>query len=562
MTRLSKLPAILLVLWCSMLSASYVTASSIEYFYRGNPFVELDSVTGLFSYTDHVSASFSIDCAAAHSEGNCTHLPYDDYLALGAIEMESLDFSAGPVVLPTPDGKVEVNVFSFSTDYLGRIVDWDMDLALAERWLNVDTDNVNGGLDSAAAPGESARVVGKPGNWGKELPVAQSDFDLAVSKTVDNSTPDGPQQAFEFTVSIANPGPGPAADVVVVDKLPPELAIPEGMAVYTSAGYYDVESGRWHVGDLANSLPQVMTIPAVVNTESQPACIINTASIEIGNDINPANNTSSVAVRLPDIQGCADLIIEELFLYQYVSTCEADFAVSFQVRVRNAGPDVAKNVVLEIEESLFEAPGLKIDNPNCEDLRCTWETMSVGQAQTIGGLSEHISISGTSDYFNVDESETWEIRAGVRGEEEDYKPDNNTSTALEVIDPHARAASCDINTGSGDWDLSGVGGGGGCFIATASFGHEGHPYVKTLRDFRDNVLMDSAWGRSAVEFYYRNSPGIASYIAQRENMRTIVRWLLAPVVLAITYPWSALIIFISLGVLLATALTRRHKIIA
>jgi len=70
-----------------------------------------------------------------------------------------MNFSTGPVVLPTADGTVEVS--SFSTDYRGQIVDWDMDLFLSEPRLNVDTDNVNGGIDSAGAPGESASVSGQ-----------------------------------------------------------------------------------------------------------------------------------------------------------------------------------------------------------------------------------------------------------------------------------------------------------------------------------------------------------------------------------------------------------------
>jgi uncharacterized repeat protein (TIGR01451 family) len=529
----------------------------MEYLYRGNRFVELEGIPGFFSSTDRVTAKFIIDCAVAHSEGNCMHLPYDNYVELGAIDLESLRFSAGPIGLPTPDGRVEFSSFSFSTDYMGRIVDWDMDLFLNESGLNVDTDNVNGGLDSAAAPGGSASVSGQPGIWGNELPIAEAEFDIAVNKTVDNPAPDGPQRAVEFTISIENRGPGPATDVVVVDKLPPELSIPEGMAAYTSVGYYDNASGRWEVGDLDNSLPQVMIIPAIVKAEPQPSCIINSASAEIQGDIDPGNNASSVAVRLPDTQGCADLIIEEIFLYQLDTTCEADFPVAFQIRVRNAGPDVATNVVLEIEETFFQAPGLSIDDANCTGLRCTWPVVSVGQSQSTSGVSDHISINGKSDYFNLNEPEKWEIRAEISSEGEDYNPENNIYTKQRQINPHERAASCDTKAPAADWNFSP--GGGGCFIATASYGSDWHPHVQRLRDFRDNVLLKTAWGRKVVEFYYRHSPGFACYISERDSMRIITRWLLTPIVFAITYPWSSLLVLIALGILLYAALTRSRK---
>jgi len=545
--------------FCNMLLASSVAALSMEYLYRGNRFVELEGVTGLFSPTDHVTAKFTIDCAVAHSEGNCRNLPYDDYFRLGAIDAESMSFSAGPVVLPTAEGLFEVSTFTFSTDYWGRIVDWDMDLFLSEPWMNVDTDNVDGGIDSAGAPGESASISGQPGVWGNELSKAESDFDLVVTKTVDNPTPVGPQRAVEFTVSIVNKGPGPVKDVVVVDQLPPELSIPEGMAAYTSTGYYDQGSGRWEVGDLDNSLPQVMTIPALVVAESQPACIINSASTQTEGDIHPGNNESSVAVRVPDTSGCADLIIEELFLYQYDNRCEADFSVGIQIRVRNAGPDVATNVVLEVKEPLFQAPGLKLDNAACDAMRCTWPAIEVGQSLTASGVSEHISINGISDQFNVIEPEKWEISAELNGgEEKDYSPENNTHTSWIQLNPHDRDTTCDTTARAPNWDLSGLGG-GGCFIATASYGSKSHPHVQTLRDFRDNVLMKSAWGRKLVEFYYRYSPEISCYISERHSMRTVTRWLLTPTVFAITYPWLALVVLISLGILLYAVLTRLRK---
>ena len=41
-----------------------------------------------------------------------------------------------------------------------------------------------------------------------------------------------------------------------------------------------------------------------------------------------------------------------------------------------------------------------------------------------------------------------------------------------------------------------------CFVATAVYGSRDAPQVRTLRDFRDNVLMQSSTGRAFVDFYY------------------------------------------------------------
>ena len=41
-----------------------------------------------------------------------------------------------------------------------------------------------------------------------------------------------------------------------------------------------------------------------------------------------------------------------------------------------------------------------------------------------------------------------------------------------------------------------------CFVATAVYGSRDAPQVRTLREFRDNVLMQSPTGRAFVDFYY------------------------------------------------------------
>ena len=61
--------------------------------------------------------------------------------------------------------------------------------------------------------------------------------------------------------------------------------------------------------------------------------------------------------------------------------------------------------------------------------------------------------------------------------------------------------------------------GGGCLIATATFGSELAPQVQQLREIRDNVLLETESGSAFMEsfnqFYYSFSPGIADL--EREN---------------------------------------------
>jgi hypothetical protein len=61
--------------------------------------------------------------------------------------------------------------------------------------------------------------------------------------------------------------------------------------------------------------------------------------------------------------------------------------------------------------------------------------------------------------------------------------------------------------------------GGGCLIATATYGSELAPQVQQLREIRDKELLRTEAGKSFMkkfnDFYYSFSPAIADY--EREN---------------------------------------------
>jgi hypothetical protein len=89
------------------------------------------------------------------------------------------------------------------------------------------------------------------------------------------------------------------------------------------------------------------------------------------------------------------------------------------------------------------------------------------------------------------------------------------------------------------------GGKSGCFIATAVYGSYHDPQVLVLRRFRDDCLLSNAIGRTFVALYYKASPPIARLIQEDGFLRTVIRWMLTPVIYGVKYPNLSLVLLLS-----------------
>ena len=117
---------------------------------------------------------------------------------------------------------------------------------------------------------------------------------------------------------------------------------------------------------------------------------------------------------------------------------------------------------------------------------------------------------------------------------------NNTKYHFVVvaIDDYGNAAPSDVLTATpqpaedlyGALRQGGLDAHGFCFVATAAFGDYDHPQVRLLREFRDRVLLTSAFGRGFTRTYYRYSPPLAAWIERTDGRRFVARGLLWPLV--------------------------------
>jgi len=81
-------------------------------------------------------------------------------------------------------------------------------------------------------------------------------------------------------------------------------------------------------------------------------------------------------------------------------------------------------------------------------------------------------------------------------------------------------------------------GGGGCLIATATYGSELAPQVQMLREIRDNSLLQTQSGQSFMElfnsFYYSFSPAIADYERQNPVFKEAVKLTITPLLASLS----------------------------
>ena len=128
-----------------------------------------------------------------------------------------------------------------------------------------------------------------PGNNNATAPDSPQQADLALTKTVDDSTPNV-GDTITYTITLDNGGPERATDVQVTDPLPAGLTF---VSATPSQGTYDPATGLWTVGTVAVGSPQTLLIQATV---ASPNPQTNTATITHADqfDPNPGNNTASV----------------------------------------------------------------------------------------------------------------------------------------------------------------------------------------------------------------------------------------------------------------------------
>ena len=228
--------------------------------------------------------------------------------------------------------------------------------------------------------------------------------DLAIVKTVDNSTPNVGEDVV-FNLAVTNNGPSDATGVKVTDILP------DGYE-YVTASPLPTSANTWLIGDLANAATTNITITAKVLATGT---YLNTATVDgEQDDPTPDNNTDD----------------------EEPTPLRADLAIL--KTVDEPLPLVGDNVVFTIQvtnNGPADATGVEMTDllPDGYEFVSSSETLNSG-VWSIGNLANGASVQMTIT-AEVLASGTYLNTGRVAGEQDDPNPANNKDDAEASPNP-------------------------------------------------------------------------------------------------------------------------------
>ena len=219
----------------------------------------------------------------------------------------------------------------------------------------------------------------------------------------------------------------------------------------------------------------------------------------MGLELYLKNNHYSIEARV-----CANLLEDNLWDYQ--------------------GPDRVQKLIerskfyalAEIEESKQEALGVNDPTPTDVDPSIfaieQWRSGEITEEELEQKLKEigwpQSKIGELKESKPISQEEVMEV------DEEDFED-------LEIQEEEEKVTTTETPSG-----------GGGCLIATATFGTELAPQVQQLREIRDDVILNTVSGTSFLngfnQFYYSFSPTIADWERQSPIFKNIVQSTITP----------------------------------
>jgi uncharacterized repeat protein (TIGR01451 family) len=283
-------------------------------------------------------------------------------------------------------------------------------LAGATPTLQIEATVVSpGAATNTATISRSDQFDPDPGNNSAGSTVTPQQSDLALTKTVNDPTPNV-GDTVTFTVTLSNNGPDAATNVSITDVVPAGLSL---VTATPSQGTYS--GGVWTVGTVTTSAAQTLTLTALVVS---PGVATNTASVRHADqfDPDPTNNQSSATVTPQQ---------SDLALAKTVNdpTPNVGETVTFTVTLTNKGPDAATNVT--VADAL--PPGLTLVSAAPSQGAYTGGVWTVGTVDPLANPTLTLSALVVSP--------TTETNLATVSHADQYDPDPANNNAAATVTP-------------------------------------------------------------------------------------------------------------------------------
>jgi peptidyl-prolyl cis-trans isomerase B (cyclophilin B) len=140
--------------------------------------------------------------------------------------------------------------------------------------------------------------------------------------------------------------------------------------------------------------------------------------------------------------------------------------------------------------------------------------------------------------FTNEKSYTFAYSNTIENFNNHFSKFNESLNSFEIISQHSsESKSIEENTNQQSKE------GGGCLIATATYGSELAPQVQQLRELRDNQLLQTESGTAFMstfnDVYYSFSPVIADYERENQYFKEAVKVAITPMISTLSLMESA-----------------------
>lgn len=223
---------------------------------------------------------------------------------------------------------------------------------------------------------------------GVDIQLRRLQADLAITKTPSDPAP-GPGDTVTYTIEVTNDGPDIASGVSIVDTLPPGVTL-----VDCGTGAHDPTAGTctWDVGTLGSGGVATVTLTVRIDDPTDATDVATVSSDAEDPDLSDNTATSS-----PET---IDLSLNKSV--SDTTPLQGQF-VTYQVEVRNVGPETATNIVVqEVFPSGLTPTSHLADTGTYDPATGVW-TIPALPPGTDADLSITTTVTGAGPFTNVAE---------------------------------------------------------------------------------------------------------------------------------------------------------------